>query len=785
MERRRRGTASWTSGDVDVHALFHELSRLGIAPELRKQALGRVAPELHGNVVARVSTDSCMKVLCTVSMAKHWKQALHLWQFMQQSGLQPNSRAVGYVSESFVQGYSWASSLVVIDAMRAERMTPTSVCLGAMLEVNANRQLWQHALRQFLREGPDTRVGATRTFRALASAGELEQIRRLKKLAHEQKRYDTYGGVAKAFATTHAWEDSVDLIQDLRHDAQSPDLFQLEQLLAASSSAGRWREACLWVAQLDAKGEKQLLSVKLLTAALGACSRAGRLEEVRYFLSFMRRRGYWPSERTFNVAILACSRTGHWLLAMELLAEMRKAFRDPDIFSYTTCASAMKLASAWEASVEVLLQLGTTSLQVNEVTVSVAMKACEKGLEWKFPLHLLTRSIRSSLQLDLVACSSAIGALHEGMRWKASCDLLESAKHDNFALDIVAHNVAASSLEKVSRWERALSSLRHSSVQRLHANQAYFGVMLGACAKGENVLIAAKALQKMQQQGFWITPQFYGLALEACREVDSNAKALSWMLGELSWQLPPWLRRKHEDKTMRGVREASLALEMLDQHGALDHQIFQAFNRRACQPILSALAGVSRSARTRSRRALPGELAVLKEVGSLGRTFTGSVLEKLCFDVDLVGLKVATMWTTWARQTCRELLDREDLALRPSAETVLAWSSHRLSFSACSACSAAAAQGWDRDLSAPKGSGPVSHDVDLHPIFFEHERAEHAERQVLLRLLQCLRKTQVACCVWDSESQMFIVFDSFENMCLFSCLWPFCRFHDNLCSGWA
>lgn len=489
---------------IDTDRVLNEVANL-LERKRRAQQddVQNVLEELQGRIsYPSLSVPHCTRILRSV-VKKFWKEAVYLWQFMQQSGVKTNSRGCGYTAEAFIRGLSWASSLVVIEGMHHERLMLDNVAHGALLEINGKRLLWQVALAQFLEEGPQTVAGTGRTFNALASAGQLAHMRQLKKLLREDRRYDAYVNVAKAFTHAQGWQDSLDLTQDLRDAALPLKLDQLEQVMAASSAAARWREACFLIGQLHGMGVD--FSVRLLTAALGACSRAGRLDEVHYFLMFMRRRGYWPSERTFNMALLGFCRKGKWLLATALLREMRNSFRDPDIISYTTCISAMKQASAWEPSMVMLLQLAANGLQTNEIALSAAMKACEKGLEWKLPLHCLTNSEQFGVKLDIVACSCAVGALHEGMRWKASCDLLEDTKQQNFHLDIIAHNVAASSLEKVSRWERALSYVNLATLQRLNANQASFGIVLGACANGgrshrNSTLSQWRLAEKLNQQ---------------------------------------------------------------------------------------------------------------------------------------------------------------------------------------------------------------------------------------------------------------------------------------------
>ena len=698
-------------GEVNVGALFQQLKSVPEAP-LQKEFLTNIALDLRRKTW--LGQSGCMSVLSEVSMAKLWKQAVDIWQYMQQSGIQRNSFAGSCVSEAFLRGHQWANSLELLENMLGDRMSLDPRLLSTAIELNGKRQLWREALAQFFEEGSLRNRCALRTFWALSAAGRLEEIKNLKKMMHGRRSFDTSKAILSGFAACSAWEDAFDHLQELAHFSLSgkPSLLEEVELMAACSAAARWREACLWLAE---RAEKPL-SVKLLSFALGACSRAGRLEEVNYFLNFMQRKGYWPNTETFNRALLGFSRGGHWLMALRLVADMRKAFRDPDIVTYSTCIRTMKEASAWNVAVALLRGLPSAALQVNVITVASTMKTCEKGFEWKLPLQFLSQSHAKSLELNLIACTAALGAFYESMAWKGSFEILESTKQRNYALDIVPYNVAASSLEKVSRWERALSLVVLANSQRLHANQASFGIVLGACAHGGNLELAASELQRMIRAKFRVTPQFYALALDSSREVASNAAAVSLMLSQLSDQLPSWFHR-HRKTDMGVVRHASLAEDMLEQHDYLKQKVYKAFIRCMFKPIQLALGDV------KERNHFSESL---KEIGCLGASFTLRMLEDL--DVSTSEQKA---WLFRARQSSRKqllLLITQMSWLRPSAESVIAWSSHKLFRSEA------------RNLP----QGPVrtdehtEHDTErcLRPILFEHERAEHAERQALLRFLE-------------------------------------------------
>eukprot|EP00434_Breviolum_minutum_P017337 symbB.v1.2.015304.t1/scaffold1138.1/size205980/3 len=223
--------------------------------EVTRDASKSVFEDLRGKITTpSLDVPACMAVLRSVSTKKFWKEAIHLWQFMQQSGMKTHSKGCGHIAERFVQAYSWASSLVVIENMHHQRLMLDKEALGAMLEINCNRHLWQQALAQFFEEGPQNILGTSRAFRSLAVAGQLEQMRLLKKFIREKERYGHYLVVSKAFTLAHGWQDSFDLTQDLFDAALPPDLVQLEQVMAANSAAARWREACFLIAQRQHMG---------------------------------------------------------------------------------------------------------------------------------------------------------------------------------------------------------------------------------------------------------------------------------------------------------------------------------------------------------------------------------------------------------------------------------------------------------------------------------------------------------------------------------------------------
>ncbi|CAJ1392677.1 unnamed protein product [Effrenium voratum] len=400
----------------------------------------------------------------------------------------------------------------------------------------------------------------------------------------------------------------------VRGDSLQPSTHLLEKVMASTKFATRWREACLLMTDLVFL--QVGVSVQLYSEAIESCSRAGKIDAVQFFLHTMRRKGCWPTERTFNLALLACDRSGQWLLAMALLREMRMAMRDPDVISWTTCISGMEKARVWRHAVKLLEQMPATLLQTDAIAISAAMKVCEKALEWKLPLHL---AMGTGIQPDTIACSSVIRALQEGMRWKASCDFLEDVKQQSFPRDIKAYNAAASSLEKVSRWEKALAAVRSMKQQRLAANEATCGIALGACASAGNSLVAFGILQQMVQQRLRTTPQFIALALEACWEEPQAAQAVTSMLANLRLQLPHWLQPA-EKEAMAGAREASLAVEMLEQNDGLSDQTRRAFGRRAARPIQQELLAFAER---------EGAAVLARELGSLGEHFTRAAVAML------------------------------------------------------------------------------------------------------------------------------------------------------------
>ncbi|CAE7249373.1 CRP1, partial [Symbiodinium pilosum] len=230
-----------------------------------------------------------------------------------------------------------------LDALRLNwGILPDTVFCNTFLRVMERGQLWQEAVRSFIRmqraRADADAVGLSTLLSATAKASSWTQsmflflhIRRLGLAL----TVVSYNAVMNGCSMCAAWTQAAVLLWDMHIRAMLPDVVSMNTFTSACSPCGKWAQALHVLPFADAFG---------LASAARACATALRWHSALGLLQ-----GDSVGIIECNAILNACAEAGEWQACLCVLEYIRKTGPEPTLVTFACLAKAIYTGLASEA----------------------------------------------------------------------------------------------------------------------------------------------------------------------------------------------------------------------------------------------------------------------------------------------------------------------------------------------------------------------------------------------------------------------------------------------------
>ncbi|CAK9037964.1 unnamed protein product [Durusdinium trenchii] len=475
------------------------------------------------------------------------------------------------------------------------------------------------------------------------------------------------------------------------------------------------------------------------------------------FDAFCEARGQ-PDLVAFNVLI----RDAPWVMSVELMQDILPM--RPDVVTISTVVKCCTENSVWLPSTRLLAFARQSSVEVDRVARNSLMFGFCQGQEWERSLEVaptvadlytkdgLVMAVARGLRWTLALClrsesqighTALLGTFSKGEKWQLALDLLQSAGTCRSSAD---SQVCASALFALQgRWRRVLGLLPSRKVISPNLLEAALQACAAAMQRGQ----AARLFQQLSSPS--ITA--FNALLAACGVGLLGSLARSDLVAykargslQMSFGEPPYrldqvlpeeqvlsrLQNYVQTGPAKEVNAMVSAVDLLEERDGWDACTEGAWQRRVRALQVAAVVKLQRGAPAGTCRS-PGRALrlrnrILEQQHSLGKRGTELALEA-------GGSRACGQWALRARQRLRTELGS---TARLKASGQMAYLAYH-----------GALEGFEGVL----GPGQLGRGRALLPIFVEHDRALHPERQALLMALAAL-KDQKANILWPTVSSV-------------------------------
>eukprot|EP00931_Biecheleriopsis_adriatica_P059042 TRINITY_DN35266_c0_g1_i1.p1 TRINITY_DN35266_c0_g1~~TRINITY_DN35266_c0_g1_i1.p1 ORF type:complete len:685 (-),score=137.67 TRINITY_DN35266_c0_g1_i1:65-2119(-) len=582
----------------------------------------------------------------------------------------------------------------------------------------------------------------------------------------EQRAVISLNATITASVRAQEWAQGLALFHDARQRQLPVSVVTYGAALAACDRGSTWRNALDLLEQMGR--EVSLISSN---TAISACARARRWQHAVGLLDSIKEAGLRPDTISYNCTMRSLLGSGtssaRWQHALTLLDELHVEHLAPSLVTFSTLASACEKGNAWQAAIALITHADCCGLSPDAACFSSAMMACARSRRWQRSVDLLRAMEARIVAPDVVCCNASISACERGGDWQGGLALLQAMYGLNLKPDLVSLNAAMSACEKGAQWSRALDLLKQaqeSASLGLAAgpDSVSFGAVLTACARAAAWREGLETLEAMQRASMVPDPLSFTTLLATCDCPASKPSPHKLALRLGLWEAVLKALQQYrglqasieagQSSTEKQLQEAAkkavvgidaLALGARSSHGSLPaatDSVQVQFDDLIYLPVVRRLGSLlcrqpwsgAEEAHLQDRR--------LEEQFGLGTVHTQRALQDLG-----LGDERPPAWRSVAGRAARAALQRrrrtsgsgrkEVWPERPIARLLSVWMAYRFHVlrrdgSERSAHNAglivfAASEKRDRHR---HGSGIPP----LLPIFVEHDRGTHAERQALL-----------------------------------------------------
>eukprot|EP00929_Paragymnodinium_shiwhaense_P069364 TRINITY_DN34992_c0_g1_i1.p1 TRINITY_DN34992_c0_g1~~TRINITY_DN34992_c0_g1_i1.p1 ORF type:complete len:960 (+),score=218.02 TRINITY_DN34992_c0_g1_i1:166-3045(+) len=779
----------------------------GVGCLLDAARAGGVSPSAYSMASA---LSSCREV---------WGRALTLVWAMDRWNVEASVVTYNAALTSFAEGAQWSLAVLLLGELRSAQLEATVVSCSTAIsacrasgEVPAARQLW-NSMHDSRIEANDITCTAMLGVCAAAAAWQdaLHFLWEFQQLGGRPSCISYSRGI-DAMADSRQWEWAVRLFDDMESSLVRPDPMAFCSLLSALGAAVQWEKA----ASLLAKMREQRCSpdVTAYSIVASACAAAQQWMQAGHLLWQLQEEQLAADVVMYGALLTACEKGRQWERAFQLLRQMKAETVEVNVVACNAAMSACEKSRRLAAGLKLFSWMRGSHMQPDVVTCSALVSAADKDHNWGLALDLFFRTASYGQEASIVSMSAAVSACGKAQQWVHSLELLRGATSWQLTPNVHTYGAAMSSCEKAEEWETALLLLEEMAERSLEATLATCNAALSACEKGSQVHGAAALLQHMRQSQ--LTPDIisYNAAVTACSR-SGNWQMAAWFLEEMAadlveadvvtlenaWnaivfsdalsaddsfdmacalasgvvtKLTLWLRllllgdkaritaQREQWYTSREnpAGSAVQAVECLQSEDAVEAATMAAFRRLVHAPSAGRLNSLRAG---HSNDAEGGQLTdgVLERQFSLGADGTAAVLT-LCKDT-------AVPQRPWDVEACFALRAALlDANFEPSFEPSTAFIAAQLRFAASDAV-AASSRGRLFGCGIPDDAAALTAaQARLRPVFVDHDRSMHAERQALLSLIEAHSQG------WLPDALIVRLFVS-HTLCI-SCLAVCCQF---------
>ncbi|CAE8616282.1 unnamed protein product [Polarella glacialis] len=731
-----------------------------------------------------------------------WVRALSLLRGARVCSVRTDTVSQNSAADALGKVQVWRASLsLLVDELPRFGLAADSVTLGLTVRALGDGGLWQVALLRLLHRWPgqaaaDLPLASLIGFSAALSALEgaaavgscgpwqpaLGLLAAMRQRGLEPDTVALSAGISVCASSAAADSQPSGLVaRSGRIWAWSLQLF--DEIRRRSSHGG-------------SGGTGPGLDAVAYSSAMSACVQGCEWELALVLFQELRSQGRDSPLRasvvSFSTAISACAQGQHWELALSLLAEMPSQKLAPNLVTYNSAMSACEKGLQWQRSLELLRFLQSNGPRPDIVSFGTAISACGQVQHWVHALALLEELRLCRLQANLIVLSAAISACEKGQQWRPALQLLREARSETLQPGTQTYNAAISACEKCGRWQTAIQLVEEMEGQSLKLSIITFSAAIAACEKGAAWDHALRLLGEAQDPDRMLGPPGLAVLIATAGSCESA--------GSLQ-QLPSLLSGVLHESQLRSWGEIAalaaatgllvLASEVLQHHGCLPAEghatlcrVCRPVQRRCrslCSPLLFTPGSSSSELCSNNNKvnnndnmnnnsnnnhnnnnnknnnnnnnAAPAASSwrlydrVLEGQSSIGRCLTAEVVDSN------FGTQGSSCWLSAARAAARSapaLVGASSGLEEPSAKAITAWVAASLSTGLDGGqvqCPGRVHEwGWDFTVEDREQAGDGGTDGTglnsvaglLSPVFVEHDRSPHAERQGLLSLLQAL-----------------------------------------------
>ncbi|CAK0872904.1 unnamed protein product [Prorocentrum cordatum] len=589
-----------------------------------------------------VVRDLFSSALHACLIGQQWQRAVYLHTSFCRRGLKPTARMFTHCIGACVTAGQWQIALRLLQGMWSAALAPNGYTYAKVVTALRLGKQVPLAIDFF---DSAVLVGAANlpTYAAgLAAHAEMENweevlvLLRQMRLKHMHQAGATYRACIDACLRPELWQTALSLLSEMQSVDLDPHVGALpKEVFAFSSSPSGWLQAISLFQELVCRelGRES----PDFPAALKACANGGHWQAAVHVLQSMDE-ALVPLDATTAVdAAAACSQ--HWRLVVDIVDRAKE--HDDSLFGsarlLTLGLQACGEAGRWQGALQMLREAqANPGMELQAVHYHAASYAARGCLTWEqalrltmetLPLHRrrLEDGILEDQDLPPVASLSitladdyrrALALCRRGRLWRGALDLLEGIGHDGLQRgDYVLLPFRA---QRQGRWDQVLAIMEQLQPRREAAGEST-AAERRALARRVSAAAFACLHRGAPEEGLRLLD---GLPQDCAEDPKHAARTLAWEVSaaraceeaaapELAVKLlAKLLRRLFAQPRARllSCSTAVLAMDVLEQHAALDARAARAFGAAVSAPLLPLLRRWSSEAALQ-RPSLPGRFA--------------------------------------------------------------------------------------------------------------------------------------------------------------------------------
>ncbi|CAJ1383539.1 unnamed protein product [Effrenium voratum] len=506
-----------------------------------------------------------------------------------------------------------------------------------------------------------------------------------------------WGTILDATSKAGIWEAALGLLTSMCLGGPVPDTHCLNVVISAAGRSQSWQQA---VSLLSPRMSDEVSFNSALAALEG-----GNASLSWALLSQMRRLKLEPGHVTYGSCTNVLGSSHLWPDALHCLSFASWSGTAPNIITWGACANAMR--GIWAKASNLLGAIRRAQLQATAPCAGAALSAAGGCRQWSQGLaQLATFAARGLATMPMLgAAMSALDGEEDAVRWRQVLEMCRAPATD-MAPDLFGLGMGASACGKGGAWSRAVEVLQLTKLRRMEPSLTMCNAVLDGLDRSESWAQSLLLLRLVEGD-----LSVDSLSLRSLLQASEASGAAQQMPGCLA-RAGDWIRSEMRGLGYGRPKDEGFLLESFESildHSCAPEDLVLALRRAVCAPATRALRRlitVSVDARQHKRS--------LEKQSSLGQHFTYSALGSGAFP-----------WTFASRRAARATFGSGATGRDPAAKNLVAWTS------ASFGTGTASRNHGRADLEAASSAALV-------PVFVDHDRAPHCERQALLAHLRVL-----------------------------------------------